>query len=370
MAGVRLQDVAEHAGVSMKTVSNVVHAHPNVSAPMRERVQRAIDELGYRPNAIGRRLATGRTGLIALAFADVRLPYFSELANVVSKAAAATGTGYRVLLEETEGTIEGERAVLSASEAGLVDGMLLQPSQMSSREIAERHGDLPMVLLGEGPAPLSVDRVMIDNVAAATVATEHLADLGRTRIAFVGHEDASMSWTSRQRIVGYQQGLESRGLPVEHDLLIPTGAIASDEAARAVGAAIDRGIRFDALMCRDDLAAIGALRALHERGISIPDDVAVIGWDNIAFDATTFPSLSSVSPNTHELARVALEMLAERIEGYDGIGRHRLVDFELALRESAPGSLQASGAASETAPAPATAAAPGAPESLAPSLSA
>ncbi|GGF00941.1 LacI family DNA-binding transcriptional regulator [Mycetocola zhadangensis] len=336
MAGVRLQDVAEHAGVSMKTVSNVVHSHPNVSAAMRERVQRAIDELGYRPNAIGRRLATGRTGLIALAFADVRLPYFSELANVISKAAAATGPGYRLLLEETEGTIEGERAVLSASEAGLVDGMLLQPSRMSSREIAERHGDLPMVLLGEGPAPLSVDRVMVDNVAAATAATEHLAALGRERVAFVGHERSGMSSTSRQRIMGYQEGLERHGLPVDHDLLISTGAITSQDAAIAVGAALDRGVRFDGLVCRDDLAAIGALRALHERDISIPDDVAVIGWDNIAFAATTFPSLSSVAPNTQALARVALDMLAERIAGFDGIGRHRVVDFDLVLRESAP----------------------------------
>jgi DNA-binding LacI/PurR family transcriptional regulator len=325
----------------MKTVSNVVHAHPNVSESMRTRVQGAIDELGYRPNAIGRRLATGRTGLLALAFADVRLPYFSELANEVSKAAAATGSGYRLLLEETEGTIEGERAVLSASEAGLVDGMLLQPSQMSSREIAERHGDLPMVLLGEGPAPLSVDRVMIDNVAAATVATEHLADLGRKRIAFVGHEKIGISSTSRQRIMGYQEGLERRGLPVEHDLLIATNAITSHDAALAVGAALDRGVRFDGLVCRDDLAAIGALRALHERGISIPDDVAVIGWDNIAFASTTFPSLSSVAPNTQALARVALDLLAERIDGFDGIGRHRVVDFELVLRESAPATLLA-----------------------------
>jgi DNA-binding LacI/PurR family transcriptional regulator len=336
MARVRLQDVAEHAGVSMKTVSNVVHEHPNVSTAMRDRVQRAIDELGYRPNAIGRRLATGRTGLLALAFADVRLPYFSELANVMSRAAAETGSGYRLLLEETEDTLEGERAVLSASEAGLVDGMLFQPSRMSSREIAELHGDLPMVLLGEGPAPLSVDRVMIDNVAAATAATEHLIGLGRRRIAFVGHEQQGMSSTSRQRIMGYQEGLEQHALPVEHDLLIATAAITSHDAAIAVGAALDRGVRFDGLVCRDDLAAIGALRALHERDISIPDDVAVIGWDNIAFASTTFPSLSSVAPNTEELARVALDMLAERIDGFDGMGRHKIVDFELVLRESAP----------------------------------
>ena len=336
MAGVRLQDVAEHAGVSMKTVSNVVHEHPHVSRAMRERVQKAIDELGYRPNALGRRLATGRTGLLALAFADVRLPYFSELANLVSRAAAQTSPGYRLLLEETEGTLEGERAVLSASEAGLVDGMLFQPSQISSREIAERHGDLPMVLLGEGPAPLSMDRVMIDNVSAAAAATRHLVALGRRRIAFLGHEAQALSSTSRLRIVGYQEGLEQSGLSPDPSLLIASDEITPAASAVSLGAALDAGLEIDGIVCRDDLAAMGALRALQERGISIPDDVAIVGWDNISFTATTFPSITSIAPDLDALARVALEMLGERIAGFDGLGRHRLVDYELVARESAP----------------------------------
>jgi DNA-binding LacI/PurR family transcriptional regulator len=336
MAGVRLQDVAEHAGVSMKTVSNVVHEHPHVSRAMRERVQKAIDELGYRPNALGRRLATGRTGLLALAFADVRLPYFSELANLVSRAAAQTSPGYRLLLEETEGTLEGERAVLSASEAGLVDGMLFQPSQISSREIAERHGDLPMVLLGEGPAPLSMDRVMIDNVSAAAAATRHLVALGRRRIAFLGHEAQALSSTSRLRIVGYQEGLEQSGLTPDPSLLIASDEITPAASAASLGTAIDAGLEIDGIVCRDDLAAMGALRALQERGIRIPDDVAIVGWDNISFTATTFPSITSIAPDLDSLARVALEMLGERIAGFDGLGRHRLVDYELVVRESAP----------------------------------
>ncbi|KQO10529.1 LacI family transcriptional regulator [Agreia sp. Leaf244] len=320
----------------MKTVSNVVHEHPHVSHAMRERVQKAIDELGYRPNALGRRLATGRTGLLALAFADVRLPYFSELANLVSRAAAQTSPGYRLLLEETEGTLEGERAVLSASEAGLVDGMLFQPSQISSREIAERHGDLPMVLLGEGPAPLSMDRVMIDNVSAAAAATRHLVALGRRRIAFLGHEAQALSSTSRLRIVGYQEGLEQSGLSADPALLIASDEITPAASAASLGAAIDAGLKIDGIVCRDDLAAMGALRALHERGICIPDDIAIVGWDNISFTATTFPSITSIAPDLDSLARVALEMLGERIAGFDGLGRHRLVDYELVVRESAP----------------------------------
>ena len=99
---------------------------------------------------------------------------------------------------------------------------------------------------------------------------------------------------------------------------------------------IRRGVKFDGLVCRDDLAAIGALRALQERGLSVPGDVAVIGWDNIAMAACTYPSLSTVAPDTKQLAVVALDMLEERIAGYAGLGRHRLVDYALVLRESAP----------------------------------
>ena len=131
MGKVRLQDVARVAGVSMKTVSNVVHDYPHVSAPMRERVQKVIDELGYRPNALGRRLATGKTGLLALAFSDVSLPYFSELARIVSSA--ADRRGYRLLLEQTDGTLEGERAVVASSEAGLGE-----PADGGSRDPGER----------------------------------------------------------------------------------------------------------------------------------------------------------------------------------------------------------------------------------------
>src|SRR3954453_12191196 len=117
MAKVRLEDVARHAGVSAKTVSNVVRDFPHVSVKMREKVQRSIDELGYRPNAMGRGLATGRTGLLAIAFSDVTIPYFAEMARTLS--VDASRRGYRLLLEQTDGQLEEERAIVSASEGGL-----------------------------------------------------------------------------------------------------------------------------------------------------------------------------------------------------------------------------------------------------------
>ena len=332
--GVRLQDVADLAGVSMKTVSNVVRDYKHVSPAMRERVQRAIDELGYKPNMMGRRLATGRTGLIGLAFSNVTVPYFAELSRAVS--AAAAGRGYRVLVEETDGNLAGERAVVSSSEAGLVDGILFQPATMSSVEISRHRGELPIVILGEGAAPLPLDRIMVDNIAAARAATAHLLDSGRRRIAFAGHEATSLSATSMQRIAGYQQALEESGIRPDPALLLASGSITATDAVRAVGSALDAGLEFDGLVCRDDLAAIGALRALQERGVKVPDDVAVTGWDNIELSRVTYPSITTIAPDIDALAARAVEMLLERIDGYDGVGRHELVEYRLIARESAP----------------------------------
>jgi DNA-binding LacI/PurR family transcriptional regulator len=334
MGGVRLKDVAELAGVSMKSVSNVVRDHPHVSPKMRERVQQAIDELGYRPNMMGRRLATGKTGLLALAFADVTIPYFAELSRAVARAAQEAG--YRVIIEETDGTLEEERALVATSEAGLVDGMLFQPTVMRSAEIARHRSDLPLVLLGEAAAPLTVDRVMIDNTAAAADATRHLLRLGRTRIGFVGHESSGLTETSLQRIQGYQSALEEAGIRADPDLLIASAAVSAVGAAEAVGAAWDAGVRVDGLVCRDDLAAIGTLRALQVRGIRVPEDVAVTGWDDIGLCAVTFPSLTTVAPDLDALAERAVAHLVERIAGFDGVGRHDLVPYRIVVRESAP----------------------------------
>ncbi|MBV2353984.1 LacI family transcriptional regulator [Streptomyces sp. J2-1] len=335
MANIRLSDVAKLAGVSPKTVSNVVHGYAHVRDTTRARVQQAIDELGYRPDVRGRSLATGRTMMLALAFPDLRIPYFAELAHVIAEAAGERG--YRLLLEESGGAREVERAILSADEAGIVDGVLFQPVWLTSTEIAQHRGDIPVVLLGENTAPLTVDHVHIDNIAAAVQVVEHLAALGRRRIAYVCAEHPRPSETSRLRLIGYQQGLEACGLPVDPSLIV-SGTVGNADAARdALGAALDAGMAPDALVCRDDLAAMGALRALAERGLRVPEDVAVTGWDDITLATAVRPSLTSIRADGRELARRALDLLLERIDGFDGLGRHEVVGHSLVVRESAPG---------------------------------
>ena len=329
---VRLEDVAKLAGVSMKTVSNVVHDYPHVSAKMRERVQSAIDQLGYRPNLTARRLATGRTGMLALAIPEIDQPYFAELARRIGEEAVRRG--YRVIVEQTLNDVDAERAVIQDREEGLVDGVIFQPARIDTMEIARLRPDTPLVLLGEGGRPLTTDHVMIDNVAAAREGVELLLRQGRTRIAFLGMVRRDPTESTHLRLLGYQEALLAAGIRAEPELVFETEGFGTDRGVATLLSALDAGVRFDAVICRDDLFAMAALRGLDRAGLRVPDDVAVLGWDDTALARYSTPALSSISPAKEAIARIALDLLEDRMGGYDGVGRHRIAPHTIMERET------------------------------------
>lgn len=327
---VTLADVAARAGVSSKTVSNVVHNYPHVSASLRARVQAAIDELGYRPNLTARRLATGRTGMIALAIPWVDQPYFAELARNVGVEAARRG--YRVLFEQTANSIELERAVLKDREQGLVDGVLFHPVMIDTVEIARLQPDTPLVLLGEAASPLTTDHVMVDNVEAARAGVELLLAQGGRRIAFLATIRDDITGSTQLRLQGYQEALLAAGIRPEPALVLRSEGWAIEDAAVAVARAMEAGVEFDSVFCRDDTFATGALQALNRAGRRVPDQVAVLGWDDTMLARCSTPGLTSVAPDKAAIASVALDLLQERMAGYRGIGRHQTVGYRIAER--------------------------------------
>ena len=331
---VRLADVAKHAGVSVKTVSNVVHDYKHVTPELRAKVQASIDQLGYKPNLTARRLATGRTGMIALALPETDHPYFSTLADAIVKAAEKRGL--RVLIEQTDGKVDRELAVLGDREAGLVDGVIFQPAMVSSLEIAEVQADTPVVLLGEAAMPLSIDHVMIDNVDAARASVEHLLKRGCKKIAFLGAVADDNAGATIRRLAGYQYALDKAGLILDPDLVLQVENFSPSSAKKAVMKALAEGLAFDGLLCRDDRFAVAALQALRESGLEVPTEVAVIGWDDTELARYSYPTVTSVSPDKYAIADIAVTMLIERINGQTGVGRHRLAPFSLEIRESAP----------------------------------
>lgn len=330
---VRLRDVADLSGVSIKTASNVVHNHPHVKESTRARVQQAIDDLGYRPNLSARRLRYGKSGFLAVALPQLDSPYFAELAAKLSERAAAMGQ--IVLLDATGAAPQAERLVLGGVSTHIIDGVIFSPLALTAEEIASRTDAVPMVLLGERIVPAGYDHVAVDSVGASRAATEHLIGLGRTRVAAIGRRSAV--GTHSVRLTGYRQALATAGLPFDSRLVRAVTAYDREAGRQAMHSLLRSDARPDAIFCFNDLMAIGALRACHEAGVRVPDDIAVAGFDGIAEGQFSSPTLTTVSPDLDVLASEALRLILARIEGDDSPARDVTVPWELVIRESTVG---------------------------------
>lgn len=329
-----LKHVAERAGVSVKTVSNVVNGYAHVTEETRARVQQVLEELNYRPDLAARKLRQGRSDVITLALPELDAPYFGELARSVIKQAETRG--WTVVIEQTDGLVEREQSVLDGDRGRLIDGLILSPVTLGAEELRRRRDTVPLVLLGERISDGPADHVSIDNVAAARVATGHLLDLGRRRIAAVG--DQPQSQTAHLRLRGYRAALSAAGLPASAEVVAEV-----DRYRRADGATAVRGLLAlaeppDAVFCFNDLLALGALRALHEAGVRVPDDVAVVGWDDVEDGRFSTPTLTTISPDKQQIASIAVEFLAARLgDGQAEAPRSAAAGFHLVVRESTGG---------------------------------
>jgi len=329
-----LKHVAAAAGVSVKTVSNVVNGYAGVSPRMRARVEQAIAELDYHPNLSARSLRTGRTGIVALAVPALSEPYFAEVAQCVVSAARARG--WTVLVDPTGGDPGRERWVIDASRPRLLDGVIMSPLGLDDRAISTRDGALPLVLLGERVSPAAgTDHVAIDNVAAAREASEHLLAAGRRRIGVIGVQTDRRWATSHLRLRGYREALAAGGITEDPRLLGEVDHFDRATGRQAMHDLLAAGAEPDALFCFNDLLAYGAIRALYEAGLRVPEDVAVVGFDDNAHDEDAVPSLTSVSPDKAGLAEFAGAALADRIGAADPPEpREFTVSHVLCVRES------------------------------------
>lgn len=330
-----MHDVAKLAGVSFKTVSNVVNHHPHVSDATRTRVQAAIDELGYQPNLSARSLRSGRSGVIGLAVPELRLAYFAQLADEVIQAAEKRGLV--VLIEQTGGDRDRELEVLRSPRLQLTDGLLFSPLGLGIDDAALVDIDTPLVLLGErifnGPA----DHVTMQNVEAARAATEHLLERGRSRIAVVGAHEGEVIGSAGLRLTGYRQALDAAGIPFDESLISYVGTWHRANGADGMRRLLATGVQFDGLFAMNDELALGAMRVLQEVGLNIPADVAVIGFDDVDEGRYSIPSLSTVDPGRREIAETAVDVLIGRIAekgASPAEPRELLSQFRIVVRES------------------------------------
>lgn len=314
---VTMQDVARRAGVSAKTVSNVVTGYPYIRPATRDRVLAAIDELGYRMNTSARSLRTGRSGIIALALPELRVPYFAELASEV--IAAAEDRGLTVIIEQHGGRRELELEVLTGARRQLTDGLIYSPLALGPGDEALLDVPYPLVLLGERIFHPAIDHVTMQNTAAAKAATEHLLAQGRRRIVAMGPNPEQDLGSAPLRFLGYRAALDEAGIEADPALEAPTArAWTHATGARTIGRLVDEGVNFDAVFALNDSLALGAMHELQVRGRGVPDDVAIIGFDAIDEGRYSNPTLTTIDPGRAEIPREAVRMIDERKRGVAG----------------------------------------------------
>ncbi|UQX89184.1 LacI family transcriptional regulator [Jatrophihabitans telluris] len=326
---VRMRDVAEHAGVSVRTVSNVVNDYVYVKEDTRQRVQASLDELGYQMDYVARGLRSGRTNMIALVVPQLAEPYFAQVAQAIIRAAARRHLS--VLIETTEDDPDIERRVMKGALSTVADGVLLSASSASMEEPP----DVPLVLLGEHAATRHGDHVGIDNVAAARTVVRHLLGEGYRRVALLG---LGGSATAALRFEGARQELSEWGIKPSRRLELPTDDWSPSGGYDAVNTLLDKrvGALPDAVFAFNDSLAIGAMRALREHGVVVPTQVAVAGIDDLEQSAYLDPPLTSLAPDLEDIAECALAALELQIEGKVGRKRYRrkFTAFELKVRGS------------------------------------
>lgn len=328
-----VRDVALRAGVSPKTVSNVVNGVVFVRPETRERVERAMVELDYVPNLSARGLRNGRSGVLALALPNLDTQYSAETTGAFVEVAHARG--WAILIEATGAEPQRELDLLSQARAHVVDGLILNPITLEDSVIAAARRLPPLVLIGEVEQSLA-DLVGVDSRHSARDMTRHLIASGNHRIAVVGAPIGEFQTaTARQRTDGYRDAAAEAGLRMDPALEIGCAEWTAAGAAAAFAGYLDGGGELpDAVFCFTDTMALGVINELWARGYRVPQDVRVAGFDNTVDSPFLVPPLTTVAFDRRELARLAIGRLEERIADPSLPPVRIRLPYEVIVRES------------------------------------
>lgn len=332
MTAASVRDVALRAGVSIGTVSNVMNRPNKVAQTTVLRVQEAIDALGFVRNDAARQLRAGRSRAIGLVILDVGNPFFAELARGAEDEAARAGLS--IILGNSDEKAEREATYLDLFEEQRMHGILISPfGDITARLRRLRDRGIPTVLVDRTSVDASFSSVSVDDVTGGRLAVEHLIAIGRRRIAFVGGPMGIRQVTDR--LEGARRAIEATpGTSLE---VVDSGA-STVIAGRGAGLSIverDGGDRPDAIFAANDLVATGILQALvMQGGIRVPRDIALIGYDDIAFASAAVVPLSSIRQPTHSIGQTAVEILLEEAEDPTLPPRQIIFHPELVVRES------------------------------------
>ncbi|MDK2928319.1 MAG: LacI family transcriptional regulator [Bacillota bacterium] len=326
-----IREVAREAGVSVATVSRVLNRSGYVKAETYQRVIAAIRKLHYVPNGVARSMVRGNTRTIGLILPDITNPYFPMLARGVEDA--ATAQGYLVILCNTDNNPDTEAMYLAMLREKCVDGLVYVSAAPRADHVQEFAQVLPVVWVDRPPVGVAGDVVAGDDFLGGYLATRHLISLGRRRIAFISGPPGLM--TSEERERGYRLAHKEAGL-VPEDTLTAHGDFKFESGRRAMAEILGR-TRPDALFAANDLMALGALEVILAAGCRVPEDIAVVGYDNIVFARLAKPALTSVEQPSYLIGLTACEVVLERIARRELPVQKKLFKPTLVVRASSQG---------------------------------
>jgi len=330
---VTLRDVAKRAGVHPATASRALNPETRllVSEETARRVLAAASTLGYRPNAVARSLRTRRSHTIGVLIPDLNNPLFPPIVRGLEDRLAADG--YVALIGNTDSDDEREEMVFELMRARHVDGYVMATATAHSKVLAEAaEAGLPVVLMNRLAEEYSFPSVSVDNERGVRMAVAHLAGLGHRRIAYVaGPQDTS---TGRDRLHGYLAAMQAAGLAAEPCLTSHAAAFSIEEGYRCCQELLAAPGGCTAIAAANDMLAIGCYKALDEAGLSCPDDVSVIGFNDMPFIDRLRPPLATVRFPHYQVGTEAAQLLLERIGGADGPVKILYLAPELVIRGS------------------------------------
>lgn len=336
-----LSDVAQEAGVTPMTVSRVINDNGYVSDKTRERVMRAVKEMNYRQNGLARNLRRQKTETIGLVLGDISNPYSTELARAIRETLISKN--YNLFICISEHSAKEDIVAFESFGNHIVDGIIVATRSNKEgdeylREIVE--SNLPVVLIGRDFQHDSVDYVSANNFDGGFEATQHLIDLGHTRIGFIG---ANLNYGgSLKRLQGYLKALKKNKIPIDErlitgrkELIAEVPGYSTEEIGyESIKRLLALPNRPTAVFARNDFTAIGAMTAIKEIGLRIPEDIAIVGFDDIPLAVHTSPALTTVRQPMYLQGQIAAEMLLERIKDNSLSRREKILNCELIVRES------------------------------------
>jgi LacI family transcriptional regulator len=326
-----IHDVAKRAGVGSITVSRVINNSGYISTETRERVQKAIDELGYVPNTLARSLRSRRTNTVALMVTDITNPFFTTLARGVEDA--ANEAGYTVIFCNTDESAVKEEKYLNVLLQKQVDGLLLVPTQKSVNTIQQilKHGT-PVVVLDRRISEVNVDTVRCDSLDGGYKLTKYLVSLGHRQIAVMS--GAVGVSTADDRVAGYQKALAENGIAIDERFIF-RGEFTPDSGYSMTKQAINLPLRPTALIAANNFITIGAMKALQEVGLEVPEDMALAGFDDLPPAIVTFPFFTVVSQPAYEMGTQAMQLLLKRLNDKElGAFQEVILPTQLIVRRS------------------------------------